>query len=95
MLTTAIILLSVTVLILILYLADVKFEFRYSRTNNIESKKNELDSLSNTEFSILKLVSEGKTNKEIADQLGCALRTVERRLGRIRVIWREEVAGTH
>ena len=36
---------------------------------------------------------EGRTNKEIAEQLGCALRTVERRLGRIRVIWREEVAG--
>jgi DNA-directed RNA polymerase specialized sigma24 family protein len=34
---------------------------------------------------------EGRANKEIARQIGCAVRTVERRLGYIRVIWREEV----
>ncbi len=34
---------------------------------------------------------EGRTNKEIAGEMDCALRTVERRLGYIRAIWREEV----
>ena len=33
---------------------------------------------------------EGRTNKEIAAQQDCALRTVERRLGYIRAIWKEE-----
>jgi DNA-directed RNA polymerase specialized sigma24 family protein len=34
---------------------------------------------------------EGRTNKEIAGEMDCAVRTVERRLGYIRAIWREEV----
>jgi DNA-directed RNA polymerase specialized sigma24 family protein len=34
---------------------------------------------------------EGYDNAEIAERLGCALRTVERKLGRIRGLWREEV----
>jgi DNA-directed RNA polymerase specialized sigma24 family protein len=34
---------------------------------------------------------EGCTNREIARQSDCALRTVERRLSYIRVIWKEEV----
>ena len=34
---------------------------------------------------------EGRTNHEVAVQMDCALRTVERRLGYIRAIWREEV----
>jgi RNA polymerase sigma factor (sigma-70 family) len=33
---------------------------------------------------------EGRTNKEIADRLGCKVRTIERRLAYIRVIWKEE-----
>lgn len=35
---------------------------------------------------------EGYTTEEIAQKLGCAVRTVERKLGRIRVIWSEEIA---
>ncbi len=34
---------------------------------------------------------EGRTNKEIAGEMDCAVRTVERRLGYIRAIWRDEV----
>ncbi len=37
------------------------------------------------EIAILKL--EGRSNDEIAQQLGCGLRTVERKLGVIRAIW--------
>ncbi len=36
---------------------------------------------------------EGRSNKEIASHLDCALRTVERRLAYIRAIWREEFEG--
>jgi DNA-directed RNA polymerase specialized sigma24 family protein len=35
---------------------------------------------------------EGHTNAEIAERLGCAVRTVERRLSYIRSIWKEMVA---
>src|SRR5262249_18495204 len=34
---------------------------------------------------------EGDSNEEIAARLGCALRTVERKLRRIRILWSEEV----
>jgi len=36
---------------------------------------------------------EGYSNEEIAEQLGCGLRTVERRLRLIRTIWEEEGAS--
>lgn len=39
------------------------------------------------EIALLKL--EGYSNSEIADQLGCGQRTVERKLARIRAIWKE------
>jgi DNA-directed RNA polymerase specialized sigma24 family protein len=35
---------------------------------------------------------EGCTNKEIADRLDCALPTIERRLSRIRKLWKKEAA---
>ena len=35
---------------------------------------------------------EGYTNEEIANQLGVTLRSVERKLNRIRLIWSEEVS---
>lgn len=36
---------------------------------------------------------EGYTNKEIAQRLGCSLRTVARKLWRIRIIWSQESPG--
>jgi DNA-binding NarL/FixJ family response regulator len=33
---------------------------------------------------------EGHTNKQIAERLGCAERTIERRLKYIRAIWKRE-----
>lgn len=86
MLTIAIIFISVAALILVLYLADIKFEFRYSKTlkdNNIESGKTDLSRLSNTELTVLKLVSEGKTNQEIADQLFISVHTVKKHISNI------------
>lgn len=38
------------------------------------------------------LKMEGYSNQEIAKRLGCALRTVERKLERIRDLWEEELA---
>jgi len=35
---------------------------------------------------------EGYTNKEIAEKLGCVVRSVERKLQRIRILWAEAVA---
>ena len=40
--------------------------------------------------SVALLKVEGYGNEEIADQLGCGLRTVERRLHLIRSIWEQE-----
>ena len=39
------------------------------------------------------LKMEGYANEEIAQQLGCALRTVERKLGLIRGLWAGELGG--
>jgi len=36
---------------------------------------------------------EGHSEKEIAAQLGCAQRTVARKLRRIRILWSQEVLG--
>ena len=35
---------------------------------------------------------EGYTNEEIAEKLGCVVRSVERKLQRIRILWAEAVA---
>ena len=34
---------------------------------------------------------EGQTNDEIATRLNCVPRTVERKLGRIRALWKDEL----
>jgi DNA-directed RNA polymerase specialized sigma24 family protein len=36
---------------------------------------------------------EGFTNAEIANQIGCVVRTVERKLHRIRLLWEQELVG--
>jgi DNA-binding CsgD family transcriptional regulator len=86
MITAAIIFFSIAILILVLYLADIKFEFKYSKTNkdnDVESARTGLDRLSYTELTLLKLVSEGKTNQEIADQLFISVHTVKKHISNI------------
>ncbi len=86
MLTIAIILFSLALFVLILYLTDFKLELRYSKTipvSNDESKKTDLDGLSNTELNILRLVSAGKTNQEIADKLFISVHTVKKHISNI------------
>jgi DNA-directed RNA polymerase specialized sigma24 family protein len=50
-----------------------------------------LDRLDPALRQIAQLRLDGYTNIEIATRLGCALRTVERRLELIRRIWNEEM----
>jgi len=82
----AIIILSIAILILILYLADLKFELKFKKAtskSDFEEYKIELDKLSNTELNILKSVSEGKTNQEIADRLFISVHTVKKHISNI------------
>jgi DNA-binding NarL/FixJ family response regulator len=50
---------------------------RRERNEALRREKPGLDSLTPSERRILKLIAEDKTSKEIADLLGCAVRTVE------------------
>jgi DNA-binding NarL/FixJ family response regulator len=50
---------------------------RRNGNDALRCEKPGLDQLTPTERRILKLIAEDKTSKEIADLLGCALRTVE------------------
>lgn len=46
-------------------------------SEKLRQQKPGLESLTPTEYAVLKLVARDRTTKEIADQLGCAVRTVE------------------
>ena len=50
---------------------------RRERNEALRCEKPELDSLTPSERRILRLIAGDKTSKEIADELGCAVRTVE------------------
>ena len=51
-----------------------------------------LEQLEDSSLQALALAKmEGYSNEEIAKQLGCSVRTVERRLKLIRDVWKEEV----
>ena len=50
---------------------------RRERNEALRSEKPGLDSLTPSERRILRLIADDKTSKEIADVLGCAVRTVE------------------
>lgn len=50
---------------------------RRARSEALRSEIPELDSLTPSERRILRLIADDKTSKEIADVLGCAVRTVE------------------
>ena len=57
-----------------------------------EERKRLLSLLEKRELKLLALLKvEGYTNQEIAEQLGCSRRTIQRRLDMIRDIWIEEL----
>ena len=60
-------------------------EFAEQIVNNCEELLGRLDDHTLNQIAVLKL--EGFTNEEIAERTGCALRSVERKLKRIRAIW--------
>ncbi len=85
MITFVVILLSLAIIGLILYFGEFRFEYKIEKnTKDIqEINKSSLDCLSNTELNILKLVSEGKTNQEIADNLFISVHTVKKHISNI------------
>jgi RNA polymerase sigma factor (sigma-70 family) len=53
-----------------------------------------LDMLDEPELRQIALLKvEGYTNEEIASRLDCVTRTVERKVGRIRLLWKNELEG--
>lgn len=56
-------------------------------SDQIEMLLGQLDSDEHRRIALLKV--EGRTNEEIAAQLGCVVRTIERKLHQIRVTWNE------
>lgn len=81
-----IIIISVAILVLILYLANFKFEFKVNKNakdSNTELDKTDFDKLSNTELKILKLISGGKSNQEIADEIFISIHTVKKHVSNI------------
>lgn len=82
----AIILLSILIIGLILFFGKLKFKFKIEKNQNKNHNGNNkisLDGLSNTELNILRLVSEGKTNQEIADNLFISVYTVKKHISNI------------
>jgi DNA-binding NarL/FixJ family response regulator len=85
MITFVVILLSLAIIGLILYLGEFRFEYKIEKNSKDLNliDKSSLDCLSNTELNILKLVSEGKTNQEIADNLFISVHTVKKHISNI------------
>jgi len=80
--STTIIFLSLSIIILVLLLlTNFKFELKFTKQTKEEKSKileSKLDKLSNTELKILKPLSEGKSNKEIANDFSISLFTVKK-----------------
>ena len=68
---------------MIILLVGGKFEFSLRKGEDEKSLKTELDELSNTELEILKLVSNGMTNQEIADSQHISVHTVKKHISNI------------
>lgn len=85
MITFIAILLSLAIIGLILYFGEFRFEYKIGKNTKelTETDKSFLDCLSNTELNILKLVSEGKTNQDIADNLFISVHTVKKHISNI------------
>lgn len=74
------------ILVLVLIFGNLKFELKLDRGRNAVNDRmseNLLDTLSNAEYQVLKLLANGKTNKEIAEQLNISLATVKTHVSNI------------
>ena len=81
-----IILLTLTLIILIVSVTKFKLKLKFSNAKadvNADEAKSKLDTLSNTEMKILKSLSEGKTNKEIASDFSISVFTVKKHVSNI------------
>lgn len=85
MITFVVILLSFATIGLLLYFGEYRFEYKIEKNTKdlSEINKSSVDCLSNTELNILKLLSEGKTNQEIADNLFISVNTVKKHITNI------------
>jgi DNA-directed RNA polymerase specialized sigma24 family protein len=60
----------------------------------VEQSRGLLDRLGDPQLEAVALLKvEGHSNDEIARKLGCGLRSIERKLHRIRILWGEEVSA--
>jgi DNA-binding NarL/FixJ family response regulator len=85
-LTIAVAILGIIALVLVLVLGNLKIEFKINRERkrlNEDRDEVSLDILSNAEFQVLKLLSNGNTNKEIADELNISQATVKTHVSKI------------
>lgn len=83
--TFVVIIVSLATIGLIFYFGEFRFEYKIEKNSKDlnEIDKSSLDCLSNTELNILKLVSEGKPNQEIADHLFISVHTVKKHISNI------------
>lgn len=59
------------------YISPIVSDYLINRTTNASVRKSSIDKLTSTEKNILKLISDKKTSKEIADTLFVSIRTIE------------------
>lgn len=85
MITFVVILGSLATIGLVFYFGEFRFEYKIEKNTPVLSElcKASLDSLSNTELKILKLLTEGKTNQEIADNVFISVHTVKKHISNI------------
>jgi DNA-binding NarL/FixJ family response regulator len=85
MITVVVILVSLATIGLIFYFGEFRFEYKMEKHTTVlnEINKTSLECLTNTELNILKLLTEGKTNQEIADNLFISVHTVKKHISNI------------
>lgn len=76
----------ITLLLLVLLLSSLKFEISFEKGKPVEEgslSEPQLEALSNTEYRVLRLLSEGKSNQEIANELSVSVSTAKKHVSNI------------